>query len=90
MTAKAPDPMPEPPRCPDCAVGMVVGFIPDATFRGMLLSHWHQGAPKTEEVLGIPTGVKVFGVKSMPIRAFRCPKCGLLRSYAFPRVWRKA
>ena len=90
MTAKAPDPMPAVPRCADCSVAMEEGFIPDATLGGMCQSSWHRGLPETVEVLGMPGGLKIVGVKCMPIRAFRCPKCGLLRSYAFPRVWRKA
>ena len=89
MTAKSPDPMPTAPRCPDCAVALEEGFIPDAALGGVGLAYWHRGKAEQTKIFGLEGGYKVVGTRAYPIRAFRCPKCGLLHSYAFPRVWRK-
>jgi hypothetical protein len=64
------------PRCPDCKVAMKEGWIPDAAFGGSLETYWQEGLSKKPKVLG-----------KMPIQAFRCSECGLVRIYAFPRKW---
>lgn len=78
------------PRCPDCTVAMKKGWIPDATYGGIMQSHWHDGDPEKVSFLGIPAGMKGKATHMLPMQAWRCPDCGLVRTYAFPRPWKKA
>ena len=64
------------PECPDCRVAMVEGFVPDATYGEILQSQWVAGAPERSSWRGIKVRSGVV------ITTWRCPKCGLLRSYA--------
>jgi len=77
------------PRCPDCKVAMKAGWIPDAAFGGVIQAQWHEGGPAKSKNLGVFSGLVTTGTKMMPIQAFRCPDCGLVRTYAFPRKWNK-
>lgn len=73
-------PSPKVPQCPDCKVDMEPGLIPDnwnAIYTDQ--SSWVQGKPEDRML----TGLKLSGRPVFPITAFRCSKCGLLRSYAF-------
>lgn len=77
------------PRCPDCETEMEKGFVPDNTFLGALQTVWHPGDPES-------ASSSVFGMKlknrtqtvhvdesgTRKITTYRCPTCGLLRSYA--------
>lgn len=77
------------PRCPDCETEMEKGFVPDNTFLGALQTVWHPGDPES-------AGDTFFGMKvknrtktvhidesgTRKISTYRCPACGLLRSYA--------
>jgi hypothetical protein len=73
-------------ECPDCRVEMVEGFILDTG--AQLAPRWLQGRPE----ISIWTGVKAIGKECRLVATYRCPKCGLLRSYATlevdpPRMW---
>jgi len=77
----------KPHRCPDCAVTMEEGFTPDLTLGGAARSLWQRGEGRKVTLCGMDAGVRVVGVRTMPVSTWRCPRCGLLRSYAFPRTW---
>lgn len=64
--------------CPDCGVEMEAGFIPDH-YAQTIRSHWHPGPGTETTFLG---NLKLDGVAMIPIAAYRCPRCGLLRQYA--------
>lgn len=70
------------PRCADCDKRMEKGFVPDATRNVWDRAQWHRGEVVAGSFLGIPTGVKVDKSEAMPIVAWRCPSCGLVRMYA--------
>ncbi len=74
--------MPITPDCPDCAIPMVSGFIPDATYGRVLQTHWHEGDPEDARSLGFKVGVKVDRSSMLPVWSWRCPSCGLLKTYA--------
>ena len=73
------------PTCPDCGTAMEGGFVPDVTYGGYDRAHWHRGEAVPKKFMGIPAGMAVTGARMIPIRAMRCPTCGLLRLYATPR-----
>ncbi len=66
------------PKCPDCSVAMKEGWIPDISFGSAVVPLWEEGSPKKRRLIG-----------RGPVTSFRCPECGLLRQYAFPRKWNK-
>jgi len=62
---------------------MVEGFIPDLTYGAISQTRWHPGAPEDARFLGMETGsVKYNRDEVMPITAYRCAECGLLKFYA--------
>lgn len=77
------------PHCPDCEKQMEKGFIFDYTILGALPISWHPDDP-------VSAGGSFFGIKTKTrtkfvrieesrirtIISYRCPECGLLRSYA--------
>ena len=69
-------------KCPDCRAEMVEGFILDVTHGGTLVPRWLAGQPE----LSVWTGVKSKGKECRSVASYRCPKCGLLRSYAMTEV----
>jgi DNA-directed RNA polymerase subunit RPC12/RpoP len=64
--------------CPECGSAMEEGFIPDMTWGGVLPSAWHPGQPQRAWL----TGVKYKAEQIVPLTAYRCTKCGLLKLYA--------
>lgn len=69
---------------------MVEGFILDMTYGGQLVPRWLKGRPEKSPW----TGVKAKGKECRSVDTYRCPKCGLLRSYAItevdpPTMWNK-
>ena len=71
------------PRCPDCNQNMDAGFIPDFSYAQVLQMLWHPGTPEDQRFLGLKTGsVKIDRSEARKIIAYRCPGCGLVRSYA--------
>lgn len=74
--------MPEERKCPDCREEMVEGFILDMTYGGRLASSWVEGQPERS----IWTGVKIKDRVCRTVEAYRCPKCGLLKSYATTEI----
>ena len=74
--------MSEGRKCPDCRTEMVEGFILDMTYGGSLVPRWLEGKPE----LSVWTGVKAKGKTCLSVETYRCPKCGLLRSYGTTEV----
>ena len=68
--------------CPDCGKGMEKGFVPDFAYAAIAQMVWHRGEPEPSRLLGIKTGVKVDKKEFVPITAYRCTGCGVLRFYA--------
>ena len=66
------------PTCPKCSVSMDTGFVLDRTHGANAQETWVDGAPEPS----IWTGLRVKGQQLIPVRTFRCPKCGYLESYA--------
>jgi len=71
--------------CPDCEVDMVEGFLPDNAHLANLQIYWHPGPAKQTKFLGMDNGVKVQGRRTIPVSAFRCAQCGLIRLYGLGR-----
>ena len=69
-------------RCTDCGHALEIGFVPDATYGSVAQSHWHAGEPKQAKFFGIKAGVKADWSQAVPIIAYRCGGCGLLKFYA--------
>jgi hypothetical protein len=58
---------------------MEAGFIPDLGEANMANTpQWTDGAPERSFWLGL----KLRGKERIPITTYRCPRCGLLQSYA--------
>jgi hypothetical protein len=74
------------PRCPDCDVAMEEGFLVDNVNYGAVPARWHRGQPK---VIFLGAGPGTLGNRMMEVIVHRCTDCGLLRSYAQAKKWRK-
>jgi len=79
------------PTCSECQQPMEIGFIPDALSGAMWQSQWHPGPadPHHATFLGMQVGGKLNVdadlSRALPITAFRCAGCGVLRLYATQR-----
>lgn len=75
-------------QCPDCELEMELGYIPDLGDAASVIQMlWISGAPEPVKIFGLKTGsVKSGdGGSPIPIWAFRCSECGLLRLHAIPK-----
>ncbi len=71
------------PKCPDCQIGMEVGFLPDRGYNETHRASWHRGVDADLKSFDSWKAAKVyFENETLPIKAYRCPECGLLRLYA--------
>ena len=71
--------------CPDCNGELELGFVPDVTMFKALQLSWHRGTPDDKtflEFLKYGPSVKYDRSQLLPIRAYRCQNCGLLRLFA--------
>jgi hypothetical protein len=66
------------PTCPDCSTAMEVGFTPDY-YASIIQSRWHPGMADEKTFAG---NLKLDPNALIPVTAFRCPQCGLLKQYA--------
>lgn len=57
---------------------MEEGFVMDMSHGYRGVSHWISGAPEPSLWSGVKTKDKL----DLPVRTFRCSKCGFLESYA--------
>lgn len=65
-------------RCGKCGSAMKEGFLVDTSHQAMRVGHWAEGAPDYRFAFFL----KMRGRRKLPIRSFRCTKCGYLESYA--------
>jgi hypothetical protein len=76
-------------HCPDCNVEMEVGYVPDMGDHHARLTAWVAGTAVPKTVFGLKLGSGIIKssdpeARPIPIWAFRCPNCGLLRMHAIP------
>lgn len=69
------------PDCPKCRNPMDLGLIMDKGHHNSLnTEEWLEG----EAEKSFWSGLKTKGKERMPVRTYRCSKCGYLESYARP------
>ena len=69
--------------CPDCGTGMEKGFVPNFFYAAVLQMVWHKGESEPAHFMGLKaTGIKVDKKEFVPITAYRCTGCGVLRFFA--------
>ncbi len=66
--------------CPRCQSPMETGFLLGRTHGGVAPAEWAAGEPKRS----FWAGLKLAGVRRVPLTVWRCTRCGLLESYAVP------
>jgi len=67
------------PACPTCAATMEEGYIPDlANSNTPSVPKWTEGQPERS----FWWGLNLRNRERLAITTYRCPKCGLLQSYA--------
>jgi hypothetical protein len=76
-------------NCPDCSLPMLVGCLPEVTHNG--IAGWTTflpGVPVEQRLLGLfkTGGIVVDWKSAIPVTVYRCPDCGLLKSYALKPV----
>ena len=69
------------PQCPKCDKPMDKGYVPDVAYGGVFETSWAPGEPEQRRFVG---GIKYRANELIPLRAHRCPKCGLVELYARP------
>ena len=73
--------MTNPIECLRCKTAMLPGFIADMNASSFSVQEkWSPGEP----VVSFWTGLHVDKKKAIPVSTLRCPKCGMLESYANP------
>lgn len=68
------------PECLRCKTPMEKGFVADGNRSGDAQQRWDAGEP----VSTFWSGLKVDRKHELPVITLRCPKCGMLESYANP------
>ncbi|MGH7201310.1 MAG: PF20097 family protein [Planctomycetaceae bacterium] len=71
-------------ECPECGAAMEEGFLLDRSYGGAAWQAvWHRGFPEERTVFGLKTDtLKMSKSQMLRIITYRCPDCGLIRSYA--------
>jgi hypothetical protein len=67
-------------ECPKCSAPMEEGYVVDFTHGGYRGSTWISDPPEKS----FWTGLRIQGHRQIPVRTFRCGRCGFLESYARP------
>jgi hypothetical protein len=65
-------------KCGKCGGAMKEGFLHDSGQHSSGVAHWAEGTPE----YNILRFLRMKGRRKLPIRSFRCTKCGFLESYA--------
>ncbi len=65
-------------RCARCDGPMKEGFVLDNNRHAPAVAHWAEGKPEYSFLRTL----KMRGRKKLPVRTFRCSRCGYLESYA--------
>lgn len=72
------------PNCTTCSEAMVEGYLPDhGHVATVTVGVWAQGAPK-ETLFG---NADIDSTPKYLIKAFRCPKCGIIQLYGTKRAF---
>lgn len=69
------------PKCGKCGGAMREGFLLDRAHNAVRVGQWAEGAPE----YWFLRVLRMRGRRRLPIRSFRCTKCGFLESYALER-----
>ena len=72
-------------RCQECQAEMEIGFVPDH-YAQIIQSRWHPGLANSKTFVG---NLKLDTTAMIPITAYRCPKCGLLKHFPVRVIWRE-
>jgi hypothetical protein len=71
------------PNCHTCRTAMEEGFLLDRGHANSAdVAKWVEGPPEMGRWLGMNTGIKTKEREMLPVAVYRCPRCGLLESYA--------
>ena len=70
--------MPKSIECLRCHTPMEAGYVIDNTHGGNVQERWSPGKPNSS----FWTGLKLEKEKLLSVISYRCPKCGMLESYA--------
>ncbi len=74
------------PNCLRCRVEMKSGLLLDrGHHNSQNQAEWVEGEPEQRKLLGFPVGLKTANHEILKIVAYRCPRCGMLESYAPPK-----
>lgn len=65
-------------KCGKCGGAMKEGFLVDSSHQAVRVGHWAEGAPE----YWFLRVLRMKGRRKLPIRSFRCLRCGFLESYA--------
>jgi hypothetical protein len=69
--------------CPNCRIEMEEGIVIDRGHaNSAAMQEWTEGIPERS----FWSGLKLRGAERMPVVSFRCPKCGMLQSFANPKA----
>lgn len=75
--------MSEARMCPDCGIAMEEGIMAEFTFNRVMEILWHPKEVGPETFIWTQPGTVGFDrTKFVEIVAYRCPQCGLVRTYA--------
>lgn len=71
-------------KCSDCGSELEKGWVPDQSYGGVHRGTWHRGEVARVISFGlIKIGIHYNKQETIPITAYRCTNCGLLKSYAW-------
>ena len=71
------------PICSKCRMSMEKGYLPDRSQSHSLNRPvWAKGEPRPSRWLGINFGIKVPDRGTLFVETWRCPRCGVLESFA--------
>jgi hypothetical protein len=69
------------PSCPKCQRSMDPGHLPDIAHGAVRQSSWAPGTAIRQRFFG---GIKYNARETIPLNAYRCPRCGYVELYARP------
>ena len=71
------------PICRTCRTSMEKGYLPDrGSGQGVNRPVWAKGEVQPYRWLGINMGIRPPGRDALFVETWRCPRCGVLESYA--------
>ncbi len=66
------------PSCPKCSISLQEGFLLDKARNDLHTTKWVEGKP----VRSFWRGLSLKGKQQLATVSYRCPRCGLLETYA--------